>query len=347
MDKQAYLSAVDAYIGTLAGLKGRGLGAFVKTQAALLTTEALERLAVNQDENPFPELVRTLEGQGGWLASSRRFQAEHTDSNAAGRGASDQTRETISLFEAAWTTYSDKTYDHSVELIRERLARNGFDREFFRDKVCFDGGCGTGRFSVAMAELGAKKVVAADLGGASLEYLKKVKTRFNLDNIEVVQQDVTDLGRWPDGTFDFVVSNGVLHHAVETERGIREHFRVTRPGGVCWIYLYGAGGIYWDLYDRMKEQLADIPHDAIKDMLARMEVREGLIYTFLDNVKCPIRKYYLTSQVIAMLRPLGVFTYRNLKGNSVIDDTDKVLASGYGKDLWGPEGEVRIRVDKP
>lgn len=346
MNRSAYVETVGKYNESLKKLQGRGLGGYVKIEAALFTLDVLERLAVNQDEDPYAALAAAMAGQSPWLAAAAAFQDAHLAPQGPDSGSQDAARETISLFEAAWTTYSDKTYDHSVQLIRERLARNGFDRDFFRGKVCIDGGCGTGRFSVAMAELGAKKVVAADLGGASLEYLKRVKARLGLDNIEVVQQDVTDLDRWADGTFDFTVSNGVLHHAVETERGIREHFRVTKPGGVYWIYLYGAGGIYWDLYDHMKDHLKDIPHASIKDALGRMHVREGLIYTFLDNVKCPIRKYYLTSQVVAMLKPLGNFTHRNLLGNSVVDDTDKVLASRFGRDLWGPEGEVRIRVDK-
>lgn len=346
MDKQSYAAAEKAYIASFRKLGDLGFGVQAKVQSALLVTDLLERVAVKQDENPYPALTDLLSQQTRWLESVAAFDAAHGKKSDAASAMPDEAKDTITLFEAAWTTYSDKTYDHSVELIRDRLARNGFDAKFFAGKVCLDGGCGTGRFSVAMAELGARKVFAVDLGGSSLEYLEKVKKRLKLDNIEIVKQDVTDLTRWENGSIDFTVSNGVLHHTVEQERGIKEHFRITRPGGTYWIYLYGAGGMYWALYDLMKESLRSVPVAKVKEILHGLNVREGLIYSFLDNVRCPIRTYYLTSDVVKMLRPLGAFTWKNLHGGSVVDDTEKVLASAYGKELWGPEGEVRIRVDK-
>ncbi|MDI6736445.1 MAG: hypothetical protein QME42_09710 [bacterium] len=44
-------------------------------------------------------------------------------------------------------------------------------------------------------------------------------------------QDVINSSGWPDKSFKFVVFNGVLHHAVETEKGIKEHFGTTKSRG--------------------------------------------------------------------------------------------------------------------
>ena len=41
-----------------------------------------------------------------------------------------------------------------------------------------------------------------------------------------------------DGSFDLVYSWGVLHHAPDTAKCIREAVRVARPGGTCKIMLY-------------------------------------------------------------------------------------------------------------
>lgn len=43
---------------------------------------------------------------------------------------------------------------------------------------------------------------------------------------------------FPDGAFDIVYSNGVLHHAADTERAVAEVRRVLKPGGKAVIMLY-------------------------------------------------------------------------------------------------------------
>src|SRR6185437_15838749 len=79
------------------------------------------------------------------------------DSRGSGGYAAKTEEHTAELFQTAWTTYDDATYDHSVALMEDRLRRSGFDGRFFRGKSCFDGGCGTGRFAIAMAKAGAAK----------------------------------------------------------------------------------------------------------------------------------------------------------------------------------------------
>ena len=92
-----------------------------------------------------------------------------------------ETRQSVAqLYARAWTTYSESTYDHSISLMEARLRSNGLDEAFFRNKVCFDGGCGTGRFAIAMAKAGARRVVAMDACEALLEYLRRTMERYRL-----------------------------------------------------------------------------------------------------------------------------------------------------------------------
>lgn len=53
--------------------------------------------------------------------------------------------------------------------------------------------------------------------------------------IRLLRADVRDLP-FEDGTFNVVISTLSLHHWHDPARGIRECFRVTAPGGQCWIY---------------------------------------------------------------------------------------------------------------
>jgi len=332
-------------VALLAGLPEVGLGKQVRIQACTMVLVTLARILSDQNRNPYPLLSNTLNYCEA-LAEGARIIVPELDiqrfSREAELGEHDRA---INMFENAWTSYSDDTYDHSVTLVRERLFASGYDETFFKGKTCFDGGCGTGRLALVMALAGAEKVVAADMGGASLEYFSRVLDRYGVHNVDIVEQDVTDLTRWNSGVFDFVASNGVLHHTRYPDRGIKEHFRITKTGGVFWLYLYGAGGFYWEVYDSFKPLLNAINPSDIRQSLFVMGVREGLIYTFLDNLLAP-RVYYYLDDILSMLQGEGEFEWRHAKGRSEIDDTEKVLASQYGVQILGPQGEVRISVKK-
>ena len=345
MDREALIHETAELTEMAAALPKGGLGTCARVQAGLVLLVALETINMNQNRDPLPRLTEAIAQAKGIVASTLAVGGEldssrlHPDKVEIGVG------HTIDLFENAWTTYTPETYDHSVRLVEERLKRSGFDSAFFKGKTCFDGGCGTGRLSLAMAKMGAAKVTAVDLGADSLDYFREVIKRYGLTSIELVEQDVTDLSLWQNGSHDFVATNGVLHHTENCERGIVEHFRITKPGGIFWVYLYGAGGLYWDLYDTLKPLVLEIPPATIRSILAAYGLREGLIYTFLDNFLAP-RVYYLQSEFLDLLRQHGDFTWRYAKGRSEIDDTETLLGTSYGPMIYGPEGEVRVIIEK-
>jgi SAM-dependent methyltransferase len=297
------------------------------------------------EEDPFPPLLGVL---ADIQALPRLFSSvySHLRLDAlANRPPEDEHAGTKELFQTAWTTYNPQTYAHSLKLMQSRLAYSGFDERYFAGKRCIDSGCGTGRFAIAMALAGAKEVIAADFGDESLAFLEERKKEFGVPQIKPVKTDVTDMSAFESGSFDFVASHGVLHHTPHPDRGIKEHYRITKPDGQYWLYLYGAGGIYWPLYDELRKLLLGIEPKEIRRVFREFGLREGLIYTFLDNFLAP-RVYYSLDQTLALLRPLGNFGYVHMKGASPVDDTQKVLATKWGAELWGPDGEIRIVINK-
>lgn len=322
-----------------------GLGTYARVQAALVMLVALETVNTRQNEDPLPLLNKALGEAKGVLSSALSVAAELDASRLSADKVEVGVGHTIDLFENAWTTYSAETYDHSVGLVEKRLRQSGFDESYFEGKTCFDGGCGTGRLSVAMTKMGAAKVTAVDLGSDSLEYMRQVVKRYDLPNIEIVEHDVTDLSPWAEGTYDFVASNGVLHHTEKCERGVLEHFRITKPGGVFWVYLYGAHGLYWRLYDVFRPMVLNIRPVDIRRILGAYGVREGLIYTFLDNFLAP-RVYYLLTDFLQLLKKRGRISWRHARGRSEIDDTELLLKTVYGPIIYGPQGEIRVVIEK-
>jgi tetratricopeptide (TPR) repeat protein/SAM-dependent methyltransferase len=112
-------------------------------------------------------------------------------------------------------------------------------REFGRRDVdVLIAGCGTGRHSVAIAQmLASAQILAIDLSLSSLAYAKRKSIALDLRNIQYEQADILRLGSIG-RTFDVVDSTGVLHHMADPWKGWRVLLSLLRPGGCMRIGLY-------------------------------------------------------------------------------------------------------------
>ncbi|MCI0707113.1 MAG: class I SAM-dependent methyltransferase [Ignavibacteriae bacterium] len=109
----------------------------------------------------------------------------------------------------------------------------GFDR--FAGKRLLEIGCGLGTDLFQFARGGAS-VTGTDLTPRSIEL---AKARFDMAGVPA-QMLVADAENLPfeNDSFDVVYSFGVLHHTPNTEKAIREAYRVLRPGGTIILMLY-------------------------------------------------------------------------------------------------------------
>jgi len=121
--------------------------------------------------------------------------------------------------------------------LREEWARNFADYmrphtpASLAGKTVLDVGTGSGRHAFHAARVGAH-VAAVDLG-ASIDVARR-----NLPpSVLTVQADAENLPFEP-GSFDLVMSIGVLHHMPDPERALRSIAGYAKPGGHVHIYLY-------------------------------------------------------------------------------------------------------------
>jgi SAM-dependent methyltransferase len=180
----------------------------------------------------------------------------------------DAWRRTGEGFDLGWTTTTaGERFAASREIARERLEQilgmlGG--PGWVAGKEILDSGCGPGRYIDLLRAHGPRRIVGLDQGAALVAALRE---RFAHDGrVEIVQGTCERLA-FPDASFDFVISNGVLHHTPSDLRAmIRDHARLLRPGGVMFIMLVGKGGLELEMWRFVRNFLYDVP---LKSMLDR------------------------------------------------------------------------------
>jgi len=108
-----------------------------------------------------------------------------------------------------------------------------------------DAGCGTGDNTIFMAvqlQQAGAQVVAIDLSEASLAITRERAAARGLANITLIQGPLEDLPALGLELFDYVVSNGVLHHLPSPAVGLAAIRDVLKPGGGAHIMVYGLHG---------------------------------------------------------------------------------------------------------
>jgi SAM-dependent methyltransferase len=97
-------------------------------------------------------------------------------------------------------------------------------------------GCGTGQLSNFLS-IANRTVIGTDLCLNSLKMASAFKQKNDLDRAHFLQMNLFRPAFKP-GSFDLVISNGVLHHTSDPFLGFKSISRLVRPGGYILIGLY-------------------------------------------------------------------------------------------------------------
>lgn len=135
----------------------------------------------------------------------------------------------------------------------ESYIGNHLDKEFFKDKIILDAGCGMGNFSSVAASFGAKDVIGVDLS-TSVEAANRYTNEYK--NLHFIQADINELPFKND--FDFIFSIGVLHHLPDCNSGflglVNKHLKTD---GSIFVWFYGKEGnwIFRTFFDPIRENI--------------------------------------------------------------------------------------------
>jgi len=116
-----------------------------------------------------------------------------------------------------------------------------FPYDRYRGKKVLEIGCGMSTMIMNWARHGAE-VTAIDLNPVAIAQTRRRFEVFGLTG-SIQEMDATAL-QFPDASFDYVYSWGVLNHSPNLAASISELLRVLRPNGEYGIMLYNRASVY-------------------------------------------------------------------------------------------------------
>jgi 2-polyprenyl-3-methyl-5-hydroxy-6-metoxy-1,4-benzoquinol methylase/uncharacterized protein YbaR (Trm112 family) len=140
-------------------------------------------------------------------------------------------------FSDEWNQYFntnlDKTWGWTVaERLQQFYLETGVDADWCKGKLILDAGCGNGQLSEGLSRLGAN-VIGVDYA----ESVFAAALRSHSDTVHFVQGDL-QTPPFQAGTFDLIISNGVLHHSPNTYRTFVEVSQLVKEEGRLYLWLY-------------------------------------------------------------------------------------------------------------
>ena len=170
----------------------------------------------------------------------------------------------------------NKFHNFSPKVI-EKICREYFDiideTIINKDTYMIDIGCGSGRWSEYFTDK-VNFIEAVDPSDAIFAADKLLEGK---DNVRITRASINTLP-WPDETFDFGMSVGVLHHIPDTQSALDACVKKIKRGGHFYVYLYykldNRGFLFKSLFhlsDLLRKGVSKMPSAAKKttcDVLA-------------------------------------------------------------------------------
>jgi SAM-dependent methyltransferase len=149
--------------------------------------------------------------------------------------------------------------DRFEEQARQRYALEPYLKPFARfedaaGRDVLEIGLGLGADHLELARAGPRRLIGVDITNRAAAITAERLALYGFPPRTLVG----DAAHLPfrDGSFDLVYSWGVLHHAADTPRTIREVHRVLRPGGIARVMLYHrrslVGMMLWARYGLLR-----------------------------------------------------------------------------------------------
>ena len=120
-------------------------------------------------------------------------------------------------------------FDFTEKRVEEFRKLTGIKNDGLDGKICLDAGCGPGRWTYSMQQLGAKNVDSFDVSDEAVKRCMEI-------NPDAYVGSIFDLK--PNPVYDFVLSWGVLHHNKNTREAFSKVASQVKKDGMLHIMVY-------------------------------------------------------------------------------------------------------------
>ena len=306
-----------------------GVGSSADWREPLAFLDVQKHLRCPVDMRP----LRWVEGERVLLSSDNQRRYPVVDGipclfapNEWPEGKSDVTDMVKSFYEETpFPNYDD--LDGRESLLRK--AQRGvfarlLDEQLPRPAVVLEAGCGTGQLSNFLGMNWGRTVIGADLCLNSLRLAKSFRDRCSINNVHFVQMNLFR-PPFPDESFDFVVSNGVLHHTSDPEGGLRSLARKLKKGGHIIIGLYNWLGRLPTLWRRALIETFGDRWAALDPRLRGSRLNTGRWAAwYMDQYRHPHESRHSMQEVVQWYDRAGIdtlFTIPPAGGENFTEDT--------------------------
>jgi SAM-dependent methyltransferase len=183
-------------------------------------------------------LERIENGELACPSCNARYASTNGVADFSGLPIGKETAGTVAQFGASWAIHDDMEDFYEGQFMDWIAPLAPSD---FANKTVLEAGCGKGRHSRLVASWDPAALYSVDLSEAV--FLAEANTR-EAENVTCVRANLLELP-FPDSAFDLAFCVGVLHHLQSPERGLKELWRVLKPGGTLCLWVYAREGNGW------------------------------------------------------------------------------------------------------
>ena len=208
------------------------------------------------------------------LISARELERSEQNLFVHKGTAGNRQQQTSQAFAEKWNNIDYESDDFAKACARQRawyLELYGFNSEqefgefLRRSPSILDAGTGTGAKAAWFASLAPGSVViAAEVSDAVHRAANHYRS---VENLNFIKCDIGGMAFIPEGSFDYVSCDQVIHHTTNPARTFDELVRVTRTPGDISCYVYRRKALPRELLDdRFRHLASELTHDELFEL---------------------------------------------------------------------------------
>ena len=217
----------------------------------------------------------------------------------------------------------DKKKINELKKIVLKDLKNGKINNNLKDKIIMD--VGTGRQSLALSLLGAKKVYHYDISSEHVEKFQNI-LRNNFSKLNIISENKNIVkDKLPTEKFDIVFLNGIIQHFSSVKVGLFNCANSVKVGGRIWCYFYRSGTFRWfvvEMIRKITKYINLIDFFKSSSILYNLgSTSSPTVSEVMDDLYVPFINLYTPKQYINFMRELGFRIHQkiNLKNLRDID----------------------------